>query len=92
MKNTKIAAASQQSPMGALLLPADTPLAEAIGRFASDPTLHGIFLVDNAGRLAGVINNHDLLDWARRRRAGCGRRHGFPGDRTGCGCNHAAEG
>lgn len=65
MKKTTIAVASSQSPMGALLLPADTPLGEAISRFAADPTLHGIFLIDQGGRLIGVINNQDLLDWAR---------------------------
>lgn len=65
MKKTKIAVASSQSPMGALLLTADTPLAEAIGRFAANPTLHGIFVVDEETRLVGVINNQDLLDWAR---------------------------
>ena len=51
--------------MGALVLPSATPLDEAIRRFASDPSLHGVFLVDAKGLFCGVISNQDLLDWAR---------------------------
>ena len=65
MKTTKIASVCQKSPMGALIVAEDLPLDEAIRRFASDATLHGIFLLDADDRFAGVISNRDLLDWAR---------------------------
>lgn len=65
MKSAQIATICDASPMGALVIPRDTPLKNAIEQFAQDPTLHGIFVTDKAGRLGGVVNNHDLLDWAR---------------------------
>lgn len=51
--------------MKALVLPEKTPLAEAIDRFASNEGQHGIFLRGEDGSLAGVVNNGDLMDWAR---------------------------
>jgi CBS-domain-containing membrane protein len=65
MKKTKISVICQTSPMGALVVPMDMPLDEAINRFAGDPTLHGIFLVDAQGNFMGVVSNQDLLEWAR---------------------------
>ena len=64
-KSADISIIASTSPMGALLLPYTTPLQEAIWQFASDASLHGIFLVDDQQHLVGVINNTDLLDWAR---------------------------
>jgi len=65
MKTLRVAQVCTQAPMHALVVQQDTPLEEVIRDFASDHTLRGIFLVDDAGRLAGVINRHDLLAWAR---------------------------
>ena len=57
MKETPINLVCQQSTMQGLIVPEDMPLEEAINQFASDPGLHGIFLVDDNQRLVG--------DWAR---------------------------
>ena len=65
MKNTLVAEVSALSTMKALVLPERTPLTEAIDRFASNEGQHGIFLTGDDGRLSGVVNNEDLLDWAR---------------------------
>ena len=65
MKNTPVAEVSAQSTMKALVLPERTPLTEAIDRFASNEGQHGIFLTGDDGRFSGVVNNEDLLDWAR---------------------------
>ncbi len=65
MKKTLVAEVSALSTMKALVLPERTPLAEAIDRFASNEGQHGIFLTGDDGRLSGVVNNEDLLDWAR---------------------------
>jgi CBS-domain-containing membrane protein len=51
--------------MEGLVVHQKTPLIDAIRQFAADHTLHSIFIVDHLGRLTGVINNSDLLDWAR---------------------------
>ena len=54
--------------MRALVCGMKTPLEVAIEQFAADE--HGrraIFVVDEDGRLRGVVNNHDLLHWARLR-------------------------
>jgi CBS-domain-containing membrane protein len=65
MKKTSVAEVSALSTMKALVLPERTPLTEAIDRFASNEGQHGIFLTGDDGRLSGVVNNEDLLDWAR---------------------------
>ena len=65
MKNTPVAEVSAQSTMKALVLPERTPLTEAIDRFASNEGQHGIFLTGDDGRFSGVVNDEDLLDWAR---------------------------
>lgn len=54
--------------MRALVVGKATPLEVAIQQFAADT--HGrraIFVTDENGRLQGVVNNHDLLHWARLR-------------------------
>ncbi len=53
--------------MRSMVIHYNTPLDVAIERFAADDELHGIFLMDDNGRLVGVINNHSLLQWARLR-------------------------
>lgn len=65
MKNSLVAEVSKLSTMKALTLSVDTPILEAIDRFASNEGQHGIFLVTDDGRLTGVVNNRDLMDWAR---------------------------
>lgn len=65
MKRTSVAEVSALSTMKALVLPEKTPLAEAIDSFASNEGQHGIFVSGEDGKLAGVVNNADLLDWAR---------------------------
>jgi CBS domain-containing protein len=65
MKRTKVETLSNRSTMKALVLPRDTLLDEAIERFASNEGQHGIFLTDDDGRLTAVVNNKDLMDWAR---------------------------
>jgi CBS-domain-containing membrane protein len=65
MKRTPVARVSELSTMKALILPEDTPILEAIDRFASNEGQHGIFLTQENGRLIGVVNNRDLMDWAR---------------------------
>lgn len=65
MNKTTVDHISARSTMKALVLPEHTPLMEAIDRFASNEGQHGIFLVNNDNRLTGVVNNMDLLDWAR---------------------------
>ncbi|MFC1943658.1 CBS domain-containing protein [Chloroflexota bacterium] len=42
----------------------DIPLKEVVFRFANDPTLRGVFLVDSRQRFAGVITRADLLKWS----------------------------
>ena len=65
MRKTPVSKVSQTSTMKALVLPLETPIEEAIDRFASNEGQHGIFLTGKDGCLAGVVNNADLLDWAR---------------------------
>ena len=65
MKRTPVSEVSALSTMKALVLPEHTPLAEAIDQFASNEGQHGIFLRGDDGRLTGVVNNSDLMDWAR---------------------------
>jgi CBS domain-containing protein len=65
MKRTSVEKVIELSTMKALVLHKDTSLAEAIDRFASNEGQHGIFLVGDGDNLVGVVNNEDLLDWAR---------------------------
>ncbi|MFC2021517.1 CBS domain-containing protein, partial [Chloroflexota bacterium] len=42
----------------------EIPLKDVVSRFANDPSLRGIFLVDSRHRFAGVITRADLLKWS----------------------------
>jgi len=42
----------------------DIPLKDIVSRFANEPSLRGIFLVDSFQRFAGVITRADLLKWS----------------------------
>lgn len=50
--------------MASAMSPDDSPLQGIIIRFADEPGLRGIFLVDSQGRLTGVVSRIDLLRWA----------------------------
>ena len=63
MQSVPVADVCKQSDMQALVVDRDAPLAEAIRQFATNHDLRGIFLTDENGRLAGVINKQDLLHW-----------------------------
>lgn len=65
MKNTPVAVVSKISTMKALVVPQQMPIVDAVEKFASNEGQHGVFLVDADNRLSGVVNNRDLLDWAR---------------------------
>jgi CBS domain-containing protein len=63
MKTVHVAQVSEISDLQALVVRGDMPLAEAIQQFAHNHDLRGIFLTDEDGRLTGVVNKRDLLDW-----------------------------
>lgn len=65
MKLTKVAEICQISQMLAIILHQDKPPETAIRHVVDNPQVRGIFLVDDADKLAGVINSHDLLLWVR---------------------------
>lgn len=65
MKQTLVSEVAALSTMKALVLVQDTPLVEAIDRYASNEGEHGIFLCDENGVLTGVVADADMLDWAR---------------------------
>lgn len=65
MHTIYVAEVCKTSTLHALVAPQGMPLAKAIQHFMQDCNLRGIFLVDDAGRLTGVLNKHDLLDWVR---------------------------
>ncbi|MCB9137473.1 MAG: CBS domain-containing protein [Caldilineaceae bacterium] len=65
MRHTRVSEVSKLSTMKALLLPQETPIEEAIDRYASNAAHDGIFLLERDERLSGIVNNADLLDWAR---------------------------
>lgn len=68
MQTITVEMVAQTSPMRALVVGMQTPLEMAIKQFAADENgRRAIFVVDNNGRLRGVVNNHDLLHWARLR-------------------------
>jgi len=45
-------------------IPEDTSLEYIIGRFAREPGLRGVFLIDERRRFSGVITRADLMKWA----------------------------
>ncbi len=67
MKSTPIHIVCEESPMQALIIRGSVPLEEVIDQFAHAHGRYSIFLTDAEGRLAGVVNNKDLMDWARLR-------------------------
>lgn len=65
MKTVQVAEVSRQTPLQSLIAHSEMPLSRVVHEFAGDHHLHGIFLVDDQERLVGIINNQDLLQWAR---------------------------
>ena len=67
MIQTTVGKVCAQSPMRALIVREDTPLVTAIDQFSSNHDHRAIFIINEAEQLVGVVNNHDLLHWARLR-------------------------
>jgi CBS domain-containing protein len=65
MKTIHVSQLAKQVPMHALVMHQDTPLDELIKNFIADHSFRGVFLVDDEKRLVGVVNRHDMLNWAR---------------------------
>lgn len=65
MRTVKVAEVCRQTALQSLVVPTETPLSWVIHEFAKDHHWHGIFLVDEQQQLVGIINNHDLLQWAQ---------------------------
>jgi CBS domain-containing protein len=63
MQSVMIADVCETSEMQALVVEGDMPLADAVRQFATDHDLRGIFLTGKDGRLTGVLNKVDLLNW-----------------------------
>lgn len=61
--------------MASAVIPEDSPLESIIARFAGEPSLRGIFLVDSQRRFAGVVTRIDLLRWTHFRLFGGKGRH-----------------
>jgi len=45
------------------VIPEESPLETVITRFAGEPSLRGIFLIDAKGYFSGVVTRTDLLKW-----------------------------
>ena len=56
-------------------IPEDTSLEYVVGRFAREPSLRGVFLVDSRQRLSGVLTRADLMKWAHLQLFGGKGRH-----------------
>ena len=65
MKTIRVVEVCRHTPLQSLVARADTRLSRVVNEFAGRDDLHGIFLVDDEERLVGVVNNQDLLQWAR---------------------------
>ena len=46
------------------VIPENTPLETVIARFAAEPSLRGMFLIDTTQRLSGVVTRIDFLKWS----------------------------
>ena len=58
-------------------IPEDTSLEHIISRFAQEPGLRGVFLIDARQRFSGVITRADLMKWAHYQLFGGKGRHGI---------------
>lgn len=56
-------------------IPEDTSLEYVVGRFAREPSLRGVFLVDSRQRLSEVLTRTDLMKWAHLQLSGGKGRH-----------------
>ena len=46
------------------IIPEDTSLEHIISRFAHEPGLRGVFIIDARQRLSGIVTRADLMKWA----------------------------
>lgn len=65
MHTITVAEVIQTTEMRAVVVKKDMPLAKVIDQFVHDSRLRGVFVTDANGRLCGVVNKHDLLNWVR---------------------------
>ncbi|MFH1485493.1 MAG: CBS domain-containing protein [Chloroflexota bacterium] len=68
--------------IASIAIPLDSTLEEVINRFADDPRLRGIFLVDSRGRFAGEVALIHLMKWVHLRLYGASgvvQHHGSSG-------------
>ncbi len=63
MQTVKIAEVCETSRMQAMIVDGDMLLDDAVRQFATNHDLRGIFLTGPDGRLTGVVNKIDLLNW-----------------------------
>ena len=63
MQTIYIAEVCEQSEMQALVVDREMALADAVKEFATNHDLRGLFITGDEGRLKGVINKQDLLQW-----------------------------
>ena len=70
MRDLKVRDVFDPEETFSMVVPEIMPLAEVISRFAHEPRLRAVFLVDSRRRFAGVLTRRDLLRWARCRLGG----------------------
>lgn len=75
MMTSRVSEVYRLHGMGSTIIPDDSPLQSIIIRFADEPGLRGIFLVDTQQRLTGVVSRIDLLRWAHIQLFGGKGRH-----------------
>ena len=56
-------------------VPEDVSLEYVITRFAREPSVRGIFLIDSRERFVGLITRNDLMKWAHLQLFGGKGRH-----------------
>jgi CBS domain-containing protein len=67
MKKILVEEVYQLHGMASACIPEDIPLEDVIKRFACEPGIRGVFLVDSHQRFAGMITPVDLVQWASLR-------------------------
>jgi len=67
LKNLQVKDAYTLDLVPSLIVQPDEDFSEVVRRFATMPTVRGIFVADAHNHLLGVITRRDLLDWSRLR-------------------------
>lgn len=57
----------QSHGMASVSIPENMPLAHVVSRFALDPNLRAVFLIDSDARFTHMLSRFDLLKWAHLR-------------------------